>query len=172
MLALSPAVVLVLLLAAALYGCRNGETRKAEPATTAAPRVTPAETGAASGPAVVLRPGGREVVFKVELARTDAERQRGLMYREHLPADVGMLFLFERPGPLSFWMRNTYIRLDIIFIGADHRIVGIVENAEPRTETSRQVPGDSQIVLEINGGLSSRLGLAAGMAVELRNIAR
>jgi uncharacterized membrane protein (UPF0127 family) len=156
------AILAVVLAAAA--SCRNGDLK---PPPSGGGAVPPK---AAAGPAVVLRPEGREVSFRVEVVRTDAERQRGLMYREHLDADAGMLFIFERPGPLSFWMRNTFIPLDIIFIGADRRIVGVVENAEPRTETSRRVDGDSQYVLEINGGLSARLGLRPGTPVEFRNV--
>jgi uncharacterized membrane protein (UPF0127 family) len=76
-----------------------------------------------------------------------------------------MLFLFPDEAPRSFWMRNTLIPLDIIFVRQDRTILGIVENAEPKTDTSRAVEGASQFVLEINGGLSQKLGIAAGQTV-------
>ena len=107
---------------------------------------------------------------KVELAKTPEQRARGLMFRDHLDAGRGMLFIFEQPEKLKFWMKNTYIPLDMIFIGADKRIVGIVENAVPETETPRQVAGPSQYVLEIGGGLSGRLGIRSGQLVEFRAI--
>ncbi|MCC7385714.1 MAG: DUF192 domain-containing protein, partial [Deltaproteobacteria bacterium] len=106
-----------------------------------------------------------QVVFRAEIADTPEERARGLMYRTELRDDEGMLFLFTQEGPLSFWMKNTLIPLDMVFITSDHTILGIVENATPKTETSRNVPGLSQFVLEINGGLSQRLGLKAGQKV-------
>jgi len=122
-------------------------------------------------PRVVLhKSDGGEMAIHVELARSGPEQARGLMFRDWLAADAGMLFIFDRPQPLSFWMKNTFIPLDMIFIDADRRIVGIVENAEPRTTSSRGVPGDSLYVLEINGGLSARLGLRPGLPVEFRDI--
>ena len=75
------------------------------------------------------------MAFRVELALTPEEQERGLMFREHLDADAGMLFVFEAPSAHVFWMKNTLIPLDMIFIGADWRIAGIVENAEPQTLT-------------------------------------
>lgn len=123
-------------------------------------------------PVVVLNAGGRAVPFRVELATTDAHRERGLMYRNHLEPDSGMLFVFERDAPLAFWMKNTFIPLDMIFIGSDRRIVGIVENATPQTETPRRVDGLSRYVLEIAGGSSSRLGVAKGSIVEFQGMPR
>ena len=92
------------------------------------------------------------------------------MYRQHLDADAGMLFINDAPSPLVFWMKNTLIPLDMIFIGSDRRIVGIVENAEPQTETPRRVEGVSQYVLEIGGGLSAKLGIRAGQQVSFQGI--
>lgn len=114
--------------------------------------------------------GGRTAAFRVELARTESEREQGLMYREHMDADAGMLFIFERAAPLTFWMKNTFIPLDMIFIGADRHIVGVVENAEPRTLSARRVDGISEYVLEINGGLSAKLGIHPGAAVDFSGV--
>jgi uncharacterized membrane protein (UPF0127 family) len=122
-------------------------------------------------PTVVLRPsGGKEVRVRVELARTDAERARGLMFRDRLDEGSGMLFLFEREDQQRFWMKNTYIPLDMIFITKDHRVLGMVENAEPLTETGRMVPGRSQFVLEVQGGFAARHRVGPGTEVEFLHV--
>ena len=127
--------------------------------------------GGDDSPLVVLRPEGRpEVRVRVELARTGQEHGRGLMFREHLDADAGMLFLYPAEDIRRFWMRNTLIPLDMIFISADRRVVGIVEDAEPLTETLRQVAEPSQYVLEVNGGYAAAHGITAGTPVEFRDI--
>jgi len=123
-------------------------------------------------PTVVVQVDGRAVPFRVEVALTPDEHACGLMYRSHLDADAGMLFVFEEPAVQRFWMKNTLIPLDMIFITPDLHIAGIVANAQPETETERMVPARSQYVLEIGGGLSQRLGLRAGEPVELHGIAR
>jgi uncharacterized membrane protein (UPF0127 family) len=114
---------------------------------------------------VSIASAGGEVTFQAEIADTPEERNRGLMFRESMGDREGMLFLFHDEQPRSFWMRNTLIPLDMIFVRTDRTILGIVENAEPKTETSRAVEGASQFVLEINGGLSQQLGIAAGQTV-------
>jgi uncharacterized membrane protein (UPF0127 family) len=114
---------------------------------------------------VTIDTGEWKIPFKVELAVTDAEQQRGLMFREHLESDAGMLFVFDRDSVHTFWMRNTLIPLDMLFIGADKKVVGIVENAEPRTEIGRSVGIPSRYVLEIGGGLSKHYGFGAGQTV-------
>jgi uncharacterized membrane protein (UPF0127 family) len=123
----------------------------------------------ATGVAVVLTPQG-ERRFKVELAVQEHERQRGLMYREALAEDEGMLFLFEEMGPLSFWMKNTWIPLDMLFIDDDLTVVGVVENAEPMTTTPRSPGRHARFVLEVRGGLSQQLGMAAGQRVRFEGV--
>ena len=150
---------LALALAAATPACKSPAAQKE--AATAAPAPTAA---------VVVDTGQRQLTFRVELARTEAEREQGLMYRQKLDADAGMLFLFERSFPQTFWMKNTLIPLDMIFIAPDHEIVGIVANAEPLTTTTRGVRTPSQFVLEIGGGLSARLGIREGQHVEFRGV--
>jgi uncharacterized membrane protein (UPF0127 family) len=140
-------------------GCRNGRSG-AEAGGAVAP----------AGAAVVLHAEARAIPIRVEVAATEADRERGLMYRNHLDPDAGMLFLFPRLEPLTFWMKNTLIPLDMIFIDDGRRIVGIVENAAPETETPRRVNGQSQYVLEIAGGMSRRLGVTAGSVVEFRGV--
>jgi uncharacterized protein len=100
--------------------------------------------------------------FTVEVMTNDEERARGLMYRRELPEGRGMLFDFKSEQPVSFWMKNTYIPLDMIFIRADGRILSIAENTEPLSE--RLVPSGGPVlgVLEVIGGTAKKLGIAPG----------
>ncbi len=125
----------------------------------------------AETPVVVLLPTGRpEVRVRVELARTQDERSRGLMFREQLEADAGMLFLYEGESVHRFWMKNTLIPLDMIFISGDLRVVGVVADAAPQTETLRSVDRPSQFVLEVNGGFAAEHGITAGTEVEFLGV--
>lgn len=99
------------------------------------------------------------VTFRAEIADSPSERARGLMHRTELEERSGMLFVFPAEQQLSFWMKNTLIPLDMIFIRADRTILGVVHEAEPRSLTSRSVPGRSQFVLEVRGGAADRLGI-------------
>lgn len=134
-------------------------------------RHTVASPPLAAEPAkVVLHAGDKAIPFDVELATTPEEHSRGLMNRASLPQGQGMLFIFSRPSHQTFWMKNTLIPLDMLFIGADHRVVGVVPSAEPLTLSERSVPGVSQFVLEINGGLCDRLGIGAGATVDFVHV--
>jgi uncharacterized membrane protein (UPF0127 family) len=114
---------------------------------------------------------GREVTFQVEIADTPGKRELGLQYRQELAPNRGMLFIFAEERRLTFWMKNTPIPLDMIFIGRDQKIVGIVEEAAPYSLDSRSV-GEvpSQFVLEINGGLSRRYGFKPGNSVRFEGV--
>lgn len=101
-------------------------------------------------------------VFSVELANTDEERARGLMFRKELPAGQGMLFDFKRDQEVSMWMQNTYIPLDMIFIRADGRIHRIAENTEPLSTRIISSGGPVRAVLEVIGGTAKRLGIRPG----------
>jgi hypothetical protein len=103
---------------------------------------------------------------------TEAKIERGLMYREHLPPDAGMLFMMGREYDWAFYMRNTLIPLDMLFIGKDLTVAGVVVNAEPRTETLRRVGKPSLYVLEVNGGWAAAHGVTAGAKVRFENIDR
>ena len=105
-------------------------------------------------------PGG--VIIQAEIANTMKKRAEGLMYREYLAKDRGMLFTFDQAQPWTFWMKNTPIPLDMIFINRDLKIVGIVEQTVPFSLDSRSVDAPSQYVLEINGGLARRHGIQTG----------
>ena len=108
---------------------------------------------------------GRQVSFQVELADTPSKREMGLQYRRELAAERGMIFLFPLESHQSFWMKNTPIPLDMIFVNRERKIVGIVEQTVPFSLDPRSVEGASQFVLEINGGLSKRHGIRAGDTV-------
>lgn len=116
----------------------------------------------------IVTKGGREIVFQVEVADTPAKREMGLQYRRDLPESRGMIFLFPGEEQQSFWMKNTPIALDMIFISAERKIVGVVENTVPFSLDSRSVRGRSQYVLEINGGLSRRHGFKPGDSVRFQ----
>lgn len=121
-------------------------------------------------PEVILATRAGELHVKVEVARSDPERQRGLMYREKLEPGRGMIFLFDHPQRLTFWMKNTYIPLDMVFIGADKHVVYVEENAEPLTLTGRGPAEDSQFVLEVPGGWARAHGVERGVPVRFVDI--
>ena len=106
--------------------------------------------------------------FQAELADEPTERSQGLMFRQELGKDRGMLFVFPQDTTGPFWMKNTLIPLDIIFIGADKKIVSIAEMATPQTTTPRSPAGPYRYVLEINGGRGAELAIQAGDGVEFQ----
>jgi len=103
--------------------------------------------------------------FSVEVVRTPEDQARGLMFREDLPMSAGMIFAYETPRNVSFWMRNTLIPLDMIFIDETGTVSHIHANAVPLDETSIPSQGPVIAVLEINGGLSAQMGIAPGALV-------
>jgi uncharacterized membrane protein (UPF0127 family) len=123
-----------------------------------------------AAPRVVLHTSGGDVPVAVEIAATPERQSLGLMYRKELAADAGMLFIFPQSQHLTFWMKNTVLPLDMIFIGDDRRIVGIVKDAVPFTTTPREVAGESRYVLEVNAGFSERRGVRAGDAVTFESV--
>ena len=104
--------------------------------------------------------------FAVELATNDAERSRGLMFRKELPEGRGMLFDFERDQPVAFWMHNTYISLDMIFIRGDGRIVRIAEDTTPMSDDLIPSGRPVRAVLEVVAGTARKLGMAPGDRVK------
>ena len=116
------------------------------------------DAGVATIP-VTITMAGRAHAFNVEVARTDAEQDRGLMFRTSLPADGGMLFPFQKPRIGSFWMKNTLIPLDMIFIRADGSIDRIAENTIPESLEPVVSGGEVSAVLELAGGTAARLGI-------------
>ena len=101
-------------------------------------------------------------VFAVELAVTDEQRARGLMFRRELPEGHGMLFDFKRDQEVSMWMENTYVSLDMIFIRADGRVARIAENTRPLSREIVSSGGPVRAVFEVVAGTARKLGLAPG----------
>ena len=106
--------------------------------------------------------------FTVEIADTERERAIGLMHRENLPPGAGMLFVYEAPAELAFWMRNTLIELDLLFADETGRIIHIHNRAQPLDETLINSNGRALAVLEINGGLAALYGVKVGS--EMRHV--
>jgi uncharacterized membrane protein (UPF0127 family) len=106
--------------------------------------------------------------FKVEIADTNGTRERGLMYRKSLAGDRGMLFDFKTPQSVAFWMKNTLIPLDMVFIGQDGRIVSIARNAQPMDESPIPSGGDVRGVLELRGGRAGEIDAEPGDKVRER----
>jgi uncharacterized protein len=101
-------------------------------------------------------------VFTVELAETEAQREKGLMFRRKLPEGQGMLFDFHREQEVAMWMQNTYIPLDMVFIRGDGRILRIAEQTEPLSTRIIPSGGPVRAVLEVSGGTARKLGIAPG----------
>ncbi|MCF8245784.1 MAG: DUF192 domain-containing protein [Saprospiraceae bacterium] len=108
--------------------------------------------------------GGGKAFSKIEIEKADTEvdRQFGLMFRKSMPEDQGMLFLFEASEQQSFWMRNTYIPLDIMFVDENGVITTIHENAKPQNDTSLPSNGPAKYVVEVNGGYAKKYGIEVG----------
>jgi uncharacterized membrane protein (UPF0127 family) len=100
--------------------------------------------------------------LRVELAMTPEQMAQGLMFRRSLDADAGMLFDYRSTQPVSFWMRNTFIPLDMIFIAEDGRVAGVHERAVPLSEQPILSPVPVRAVLEVNGGIAAKLGVKPG----------
>jgi len=122
-----------------------------------------AQAGCNSSPRVVFEgPGGIKAGFRVEVADTAEKRRLGLMYRNDLRTDEGMLFVFPKERNQSFWMKNTPLSLDIIFMDARRRVVGIIHDTVPFSTRSVSVGVPSQYVLEVRAGLARRNRIVAG----------
>jgi uncharacterized membrane protein (UPF0127 family) len=113
----------------------------------------------------VATPDARLHTFNVWIADDDARRARGLMFVKQLPADAGMLFIYEEPQPISMWMKNTFIPLDMVFVGADGKVLNVVANTEPQSLKTIESKGDALGVIELNAGTAARLHIAKGALV-------
>ena len=148
---LRAAAILLVAPALALAAC-GGATGASSPDASIAP------SGLETVPLTITQ-GGTVHRFIVEVAATDDQQARGLMYRNELAPDRGMIFPFRQPKYASFWMRNTLIPLDLFFIRADGSIDRIAENAVPHDETPIASGGEVSAVLELAGGSAARLGI-------------
>jgi uncharacterized membrane protein (UPF0127 family) len=116
-----------------------------------------------AGPSVELK--GKH--FDIEIAADDASRERGLMFRDTMPADHGMLFLFERPAMQTFWMKNTHIPLDILYFDQNYKLVNVQPRVPPCHSAGNDCTGypsraPAQYVLELNAGVADKLGVKEG----------
>lgn len=156
---LTPVRTAVLALALGLAACAQAETAS--------------QSGASIGPearteVLTVDTSNGPVRLNVEIADDEAEREHGLMYRQTLPDDRGMLFDFPEPEHANFWMRNTPLSLDIIFIGVDGRILNIADHTTPFSTDQVPSAGLTRGVLEIRAGRAEALGIHAGDRVRHR----
>jgi uncharacterized membrane protein (UPF0127 family) len=152
-------------LALGLAACSPGESASASAQTPAPAASTAAAVHPVSGLKVIdltVDRAGKKLAFKVELADTQEAQARGLMFRQTLGDFEGMIFPSDSPQPRSFWMKNTPLSLDIIFIGADGRILNIAANTEPYSLASVSSKGDASAVLELRAGRAAALGIVPG----------
>jgi len=121
---------------------------------------------------VIFMPEGKpDARVRVRVVKTEAMRRRGLMLVRELPEDEGMLFLFAEEKPQVFWMRNTYLSLDMIFVRADLTVAGVTAHTRPLTDDGNGIDEPSQYVVEANAGWARRHGVRAGTRVKLENVA-
>ena len=154
------------LVLAVLAACSNNGAKQEDRDTVPPPKLElPVKV-----PTVYLHTPRGDIAVEVEVVDTWPKIEKGLMYREQLGADAGMLFKMGYENDHAFYMRNTLIPLDMIFIKKDLTIAGIVENAEPKTEKLRKVGVPSLYVLEVNGGYTRSHGVIAGARVRFDGI--
>lgn len=113
--------------------------------------------------------GSESPTFRLEVCSNDGERALGLMYRRSLPQDAGMIFVFPEERQNSFWMKNTYVPLDMVFVAQDMKVVGILHDVPPLNQLPRTVGKPSMYVLEFPAGTMRRLGVEEGAALKLLN---
>lgn len=140
-----------------------GTTSMAAPSPQCPPDPNPSlnDTLYGRGEASFVTPDAKTHTFAVEIARTEKAQARGLMYRTSLAEDAGMVFEFAYPHQASFWMRNTCIPLDMVFVSEDALVIGVV-TAPPLNEASRGVPGLSKWVVELAAGVAKKRGIGIG----------
>jgi uncharacterized membrane protein (UPF0127 family) len=135
----------------------------------AAPTPEAAATHPVSGLRVIpltIKQGGKSHRFRVEVAASDEEQAKGLMFRTEMGPDEGMLFPYDPPRVLSFRMKNTVLSLDLIFIGPDHRVINVAANAVPYSEASITSDAPAIATLELNAGRAAALNIVPGARVD------
>jgi hypothetical protein len=119
----------------------------------------------------ITRADGKDFSFRIEVARSEAQQAYGLMFVKDLAADAGMIFPFDPPRPAAFWMKNTLIPLDMLFVNPDHRIGFIARNAKPQDLTPISSEGAVIAVIEIKGGQAKVDGIDVGDKVDSPDLA-
>lgn len=155
-------------------GCGGaaGAPDASPPAVTSPATAAPASADVSSEgmPRVIFATGVGDVPVEVEVAETEDARRKGLMFRESLAPGKGMVFLMGVDKVQTFWMRNTMIPLDMIFVDKSMHVVGVAAQAEPLTETPRFVNAPSRYVVEVPGGWAARVGIATGDPVRFERV--
>jgi hypothetical protein len=126
------------------------------------PTVLRAEEALTKIEPLTIATDGDATLFTVEIADTDMSRERGLMFRQRLPEGHGMLFDFGQPRPVSMWMKNTYIPLDMIFMSRNGTVTHIAADTEPLSERTISSGPPAFAVLEVNAGVAAKIGLKPG----------
>jgi len=156
--------IVVLFASLGLYACK--ETPQPPPSSSSALEALKLKENIPfrkDGELTFIRSNGTPIVtIGIEIAATDSARQRGLMQRKSLPPRSGMLFIFERAQPQSFWMANTPLALDIIFVGPDSQIVYIAKYAKPFSTEPITSPYPAQFVVEVPAGFVDEYGIVEG----------
>ena len=160
---MNPRAVLYAVLAA-LAACSPMSADAGQKAATTASARHPT-SGLEVVPLTIVSANARHA-FRVEVARSGEEQAKGLMFRTAMGANEGMIFPMEPARQAGFWMKNTVISLDLVFIGPDKRIESIAANAVPYSLSPMSSRGNVSAVLELNAGRAAQLGLAAGDRVE------
>ena len=167
-------VILALLFAASMYFSTPGSTTSSR--KTNAPDSPMPNTNALPATPQFVKEGALQFYqddnivksIDIEIANTAKEIEQGLMYRQKMDEDKGMLFIFPEMQPRGFWMKNTLIPLDIIYVDSDKIIVSIQKNTTPLSKQNLPSEGDAQYVIEVNAGFSDTYGLKAGDKVEFQ----
>jgi hypothetical protein len=129
---------------------------------------TPSPTGSINVATIAIQTGDKAVNVSVEMAVSDEQRAKGLMGRTSLPANYGMWFVFPYDVQDPFWMKDTLIPLDMIFVGSDMKVVDVIASAEPQSERKLFPKAMYRYVLEVNGGYAAANGITVGNQVEQR----
>ena len=158
-------VVVTAFLLANFYTPRRSKPMQKQPVSSTAT----APSFRHDGSLRIIRDQAEPITLDIEIADTEKERMQGLMYRHHLPEMAGMLFIFDRDEPRSFWMKNTFISLDIIFIHSSGEIVSIQKYTQPGSSYSVPSEKPAKYVLEVNAGFSDKYGINPGDSIELFN---
>jgi len=159
------AILPLLMLSAALGACAPQQGAAAGQEAPAAASSTHPVSGLRVVP-LTVQAGGRTHTFQVEVADTPAAQARGLMFRTELGPDEGMVFPYDPPRVMSFWMRNTVLPLDLIFVGPDHKVINVAANATPYSEDQILSDAPGIAVLELIGGRAAELGIGPGAVVQ------
>jgi uncharacterized membrane protein (UPF0127 family) len=117
---------------------------------------------------VIVTKSGQQHAFNVELATTPKQQEIGEMFRKSVPADGGMLFIWPVPQDIRMWMKNTLVPLDMVFINTDGKIRSIAENTTPRSLAVIDSNGPVKATLELQGGITAKLGITVGDTVKVK----